>query len=188
MARKQGQSAAAKSGATLGAKIKKARTAKKITLDRLANDTGFSTAYIKEIEAGKAIPPVGALLQLARALEVDSAMLLKEEESKLSERIKAYTQRTDNYAYETLTPGAENKHLKAFRVTIPAGQDHSGVGYQHEGEEFDYVLSGHVEVSVGDHVNRLGPGDSLHFNSGIRHMLRNVGDEDALLIVVIYNP
>jgi len=131
---------------------------------------------------------VGALLQLARALEVDSALLLKEEESRLSKRIKAYTQRTDNYAYETLTPGAENKHLKAFRVTIPAGQDHKGVGYQHEGEEFDYVLSGHVEVSVGDHVNRLGPGESLHFNSGIRHMLRNVGDEDALLIVVIYNP
>jgi len=188
MATKRGQSPVAKSGGSIGAKIKRARTAKKITLDRLANDTGFSTAYIKEIEAGKAIPPVGALLQLARALEVDSALLLKEEESKLSERIKAYTQRTDNYAYETLTPGAENKHLKAFRVTIPAGQDHKGVGYQHEGEEFDYVLSGNVEVSVGDHVNRLGPGDSLHFNSGIRHMLRNVGEEDALLIVVIYNP
>jgi quercetin dioxygenase-like cupin family protein len=45
-----------------------------------------------------------------------------------------------------------------------------------------------VEVSVGDHVNRLGPGESLHFNSGIRHMLRNIGDEEALLIVVIYNP
>ncbi len=43
MARKQGQSAAAKSGATLGAKIKKARTAKKITLDRLAViDDGFT--------------------------------------------------------------------------------------------------------------------------------------------------
>ena len=176
------------SPSTIGQKIKKVRTAKKVTLDRLANDTGFSTEYIKEIESGQTMPPVGALLQLARALEVDSSFLLKEQESKLSARIKAYTKRTDNYAYETLTPGAENKHLKAFRVSIPAGQDHKGVGYQHEGEEFDYVINGKIEVIVGDHVNKLGPGDSLHFNSGIRHMLRNIGKEDAELIVVIFNP
>ena len=174
--------------ATIGQKIKKVRTTKKVTLDRMANDTGFSIDYIKKIEAGKTIPPVGALLQIARALEVDSSVLLKEQESKISDRIRAYTKRTDNYAYETLTPGAENKHLKAFRVVIPAGQDHKGVGYQHEGEEFNYLLTGRIEVVVGDHVNQLGPGDSLHFNSGIRHMLRNVGDEDAELLVVIYNP
>jgi uncharacterized cupin superfamily protein len=62
------------------------------------------------------------------------------------------------------------------------------VGYQHEGEEFVYVLSGQVEISVGDHVNRLGPTDSLHFNSAIQHHMRNVGKEDAELLVVIYNP
>jgi uncharacterized cupin superfamily protein len=62
------------------------------------------------------------------------------------------------------------------------------VGYQHEGEEFVYVLTGTVEVVVGDHVNRLGPADSLHFNSGIRHQLRNVAEEKAELIVVIYGP
>ena len=179
---------AKKKTSSIGQKIKKVRTTKKVTLDRMANDTGFSIDYIKKIEAGKTIPPVGALLQIARALEVDSSVLLKEQESKISDRIRAYTKRTDNYAYQTLTPGAENKHLKAFRVTIPAGQDHKGVGYQHEGEEFNYVLSGRIEVVVGDHVNQLEPGDSLHFNSGIRHMLRNVGKENAELVVVIYNP
>ena len=45
----------------VGKKIKKARTAKKFSLDHVANETGFSTEYIKEIEAGKSMPPVGAL-------------------------------------------------------------------------------------------------------------------------------
>ena len=123
----------------VGKKIKKARTEKNYTLDRVANETGFSIDYLKEIETGKAIPPVGALLQIARALEIDSGSLLREPESKLQSRIKAHTKRTDNYAYTTLTPGAENKHLKAFRVTIEAQQDHKGVDYHHEGEEFVYV-------------------------------------------------
>jgi len=172
----------------IGSKIKKARTSKKFSLEHVANDTGFSTEYLKEVEAGKAIPPVGALLQISRALEIDSGSLLKEPESKLQTRIKAHTKRTDNYAYTTLTPGAENKHLKAFRVMIEAQQDHKGVDYHHEGEEFVYVLAGKVEVAVGEHLNILERGESLHFNSGIRHKLKSVSDEKAELIVVIYTP
>ncbi len=172
----------------VGKKIRKARLGKKLTLDNLANETGFSVDYIKQIESGKKIPPVGTLLQLSRALQVDSSFLLKEQQATLSRRVKAYTKRTDNYAYNTLTPGAENKHLKAFRVTIEAMSDHSGVGFRHEGEEFVYVLRGTVEIIVGEHVNKLGKNDSLHFNSGIQHNLRNTGKDEAELIVVIYNP
>lgn len=172
----------------VGKKIKKVRTAKKVSYDRLANETGFSIDYLKQIEAGKTTPPVGALLQIARALEIDSGVLFKEQESHLKSRIRAYTKRTDNYAYTTLTPGAENKHLKAFRVVVKAGQPLKGVGYQHEGEEFVYVLCGDVEITVGEHVNRLGEGESLHFNSGIRHNLHNIGTKDADLLVVIYGP
>lgn len=172
----------------VGQKIKKARTAKKLKLDQLANETGFSVDYLKEIESGKAIPPVGALLQISRALEIDSGSLLKEPESRLESRIKAHTKRTENYAYTTLTPGAENKHLKAFLVTVEAMQNHKGVGYHHEGEEFVYVLTGKIEVVVGEHVNVMENGDSLHFNSGIRHQLRNISDETAELLVVIYSP
>ncbi len=172
----------------VGKKIKKERVRKKMTLDRVVNETGLSIDYLKKIEAGKEIPSVGTLLQISRALEIDSGFFLREEESRLKNRIRAYTKRTDNYAYTTLTPGAENKHLKAFKIFIDAMQDHKGVGYQHEGEEFIYVLSGKIEVMVGDHVNKLDTGDSLHFNSGIRHQLRNIGEGKAELIVVVYGP
>jgi quercetin dioxygenase-like cupin family protein len=172
----------------IGKKIKKVRTEKKVSFENLANETGFSIEFLKEIESGKRTPPVGALLQISRALQIDSGFLLKEQESKLEKRIRAYAKRTDNYAYETLTPGAENKHLKAFKVSIESMQDHKGVGYQHEGEEFVYVLKGKIEILVGDHVNTLNAGDSLHFNSGIRHKMRNLGEEEAELVVVIYGP
>lgn len=172
----------------VGKKIKKARLGKKMTYDALANDTGFSIEFLKMVEAGKTTPPVGTLLQISRALEIDSGDLLKEEEDRMHDRIKAYTKRTDSYAYTTLTPGAENKHLKAFRVKIDAMKNHEGVSYNHEGEEFVYVLNGDIEVVVGEHINTLGPGDSLHFNSGIQHHLRNIGETDAEFIVVIYNP
>ncbi|MEW6674081.1 MAG: cupin domain-containing protein [Thermodesulfobacteriota bacterium] len=172
----------------VGKKIQKIRLDKKIPLDRIANETGCAIEYLKDIEAGREMPPVGTLLQISRALEIDSGFLLKEQESNLRKRIKAYTMRTESYAYTTLTPGAENKHLKAFRVTVDPLQEHKGVGYQHEGEEFVYVLAGKIEVAVGEHKNVLAEGDSLHFNSGIRHQLRNISDQQAVLLVVIYGP
>ena len=173
---------------SVGKKIKKTRMSKSISLENIANETGFTIEYLKEVESGKKIPSVGSLLQIARVLRIDSGFLLKEEETNLKTRIRAYTKRTDNYAYDTLTPGAENKHLKAFRVTIDPMQEHQGVGYRHDGEEFVYVISGEIEVMVGEHKNRLKKDESLHFNSGIKHQMRNIGKKSANLLVVIYGP
>ena len=179
-----------KTGANVpvGQRIKKARTEKKITLESVANDTGISTDNLKKIESGKMTPPVGTLLQIAKALEIDSSFLFREQEEQQKERVKAYEKRTDNYAYTSLTDASAHKHLKAFKVAVEAGTEHKGVGYCHEGEEFVYVLKGQIEVAVGEHVNILSQGESLHFNSGVRHMMRNPGDKDTELLVVVYAP
>jgi quercetin dioxygenase-like cupin family protein len=172
----------------IGKRIKRVRLDSKMSLDTMANETGLAKEFIKKIEGGQHRPSVGTLLQISRTLHLDSGFLLKEQDDTMEERSNAYTKRTDNYAYTPLTPGAENKHLKAFRIVVEAGTSHDGVGFQHDGEEFVYVLEGQVEVQVGDHVNVLGSGDSLHFNSGIKHDLRNIDDKDAELIVVVYAP
>jgi quercetin dioxygenase-like cupin family protein len=78
--------------------------------------------------------------------------------------------------------------MKAFLVTIDPKQDHKMVEYKHEGEEFLYVLKGHIEIVVGENQSLLKKGETLHFNSGITHKLRNVSDEEARLLVVIYTP
>jgi len=173
---------------TVGGKIKNSRMQKALSLEQIANETGFAVARLKGIEDGSITPSVGDLLHIARALQIDSDSLIKEQDASINDRVTAYQKRTDDYAYETLTPGCERKHLKAFRVTIEAEQDHKGVGYQHEGEEFNYVLTGKVQVTVGEHRNILKAGDSLHFNSAIKHQLKNIGQETAVMIVVIYSP
>ena len=172
----------------IGKRIRRARLDKKMSLDTMANETGLSKEFIKAIEGGQTRPSVGNLLLISRTLQLDSAYLLKNPDETLEERSHAFTKRTDNYAYTPLTPGAENKHLKAFQIVVEAGAHHEGVSYRHEGEEFVHVLKGIVQVQVGEHVNVLEPGSSLHFNSGVQHDLRNVGEEDAELIVVVYAP
>ncbi len=170
---------------SLGQKIKDIREKKGLKLLQLANETGASVQTLEEIEEGRTVPSVGMLLQISRALEVESDIFLEEKTTKKS-RAKAFTKRTDNYAYTTLSPGARHKHMKAFKVAIVAGKAHKGVGYRHEGEEFIYVLKGQIEVMVGDNKNPLKTGDSLHFNSGIPHHIKNTGKTDAEMLVVVY--
>ena len=174
----------------LGERIQRLRRDSGLSLKAVANETGFSEDFLKEVEAGDSMPPVGALLKISRALGVDSGLFLKDEEGEEGERRReeSFRKRTQAYSYQTLTPDARNTHLKAFNVRIEPKSEHEGVEYQHEGEEFVYVLNGNIEVLVGDNANRLSSGESLHFNSSITHKLSNLGEETAELIVVLYVP
>lgn len=171
----------------IGKRLLKMRREKKLTLKNLANETGLSTEKISQIERGETIPPVGVILQLSRALDIDSSILLREEKKRAGKQSDTdYQKRTEDYTYETLTPEARHKHLKAFKISIDPKSDHKGVSYHHMGEEFVYVLKGRVEVTVGENKNTLTPGKSLHFNSSIIHKLRNISAEKAELLVVLY--
>jgi transcriptional regulator with XRE-family HTH domain len=173
----------------LGERLRDLRTEKGIGLDFLANETGFSVDYLSRIENGQIMPPVATILRLSRALEIDSGVLLKEERNQADKKkLEDFKKRTEDYSYQTLTPEALHKHLKAFRVSIDPVSEHKGVSYQHEGEEFVYVLKGKVEVTVGENQNVLNQEDSLHFNSSIVHKLRNLGSERAEMLVVLYTP
>jgi transcriptional regulator with XRE-family HTH domain len=173
----------------LGKRLLKLRREKKLTLNHLANETGLTTKFISQVEKGEVIPPVAVILQLSRALEIDSSLLLREEKKRAGkESAKDYDKRTTDYSYQTLTPEARHKHLKAFKVFVDPKSDHKGVSYQHLGEEFVYVLKGKVEVMVGENRNVLAPGECLHFNSSIVHKLRNISTQKAELLVVLYTP
>ena len=171
-------------------KMKQLRQARKISFEQLATQTGLSQRYLKEIEEGVNIPPVAVVIQIAKALSVDSGSFLSAEEQEASRkrRRESFFKRTQAYSYKTLTPDAEQKHMKAFLVTIDPKQDHKMVEYRHEGEEFLYVLKGDIAVKVGENQTLLKKGGNLHFDSGITHNLSNLSEEEAELLVVIYTP
>lgn len=173
----------------MGQRLKEIRNEKGFSIEHVANETGFSVEYISDVEEGKLRPPVATILRLSRALEIDSGILLKKDEDEATRRrAEGFKERTESYSYEVLTPEAAYKHLKAFRVFIEPVSDHKSISYQHEGEEFIYVLKGTVEVTVGENKTILEPDHSLHFNSSIVHKLKNLSSERAETIVVLYTP
>jgi quercetin dioxygenase-like cupin family protein/DNA-binding Xre family transcriptional regulator len=181
-----------KGNGSMGTKLKSMREKMKIGIEELSQITGITESHLAEIEDGKGFAPVGDILKIARALTIDPGELLQsgkgKDRSLEKKRIQDFKKREEAYQYEVLTPKAMKSHLRAFRVTIPERKEHPGVNYQHEGEEFVYVLKGEVEIRVGSKSHLLKKDGTLHFNSGIRHSLRNPGDVPTVLIVTLYTP
>ncbi len=170
---------------SLGERIRMMRERQHLNIKQLAEKTGYKEEYLNKIEEGKISPPVGALISISRALAVDSKTFLSEDRRK---RRQSYVKRTKAYAYRSLTPDAEDKHLWAYLVALEPKKQHEMVAYKHEGEEFMYVLEGRVEVTVGEEAHELKKGQTIHFNSGVTHNLKNLSSKDSRLIVVVYTP
>lgn len=173
---------------SFGAKIRQLRKSHAWSVESLAEATGQSPEFIEQVENNETSPSVSFLLRLASTLKVDPGTFLREEEkTKIRNmRAQAHMKRTQSYNYQTLTDGAENDHLRAFFITIESRQTHKPLAYKHEGEEFMYVIEGHVELSLGGRTQDFKPGESIHFHSNIPHKLKNLSNETTRLLVVLY--
>ncbi|MFQ1002481.1 helix-turn-helix domain-containing protein [Modestobacter sp. SSW1-42] len=77
------------------------------------------------------------------------------------ERLAATPERDVNFMKISYAPGAAATPDGSLMI--------------HEGFEYGYVISGVLEVTIGDEVFVLREGESLGFDSAIPHLLRNVG-------------
>lgn len=179
-----------KKGMTFGQRIKKLREDQKMTLTELADKTGQTPEFIEQVEADLMTPPVSFLLQLSNALKIDPSSFLTEQEKAHIEgkRQEGFFKRTQNYSYRTLTPGAADKHLRAFMVTIEPRETHKMIEYKHPGEEFIFVYKGELELTLGGKVFHLKQGETIHFDSETKHKLRNISDQRCELLVTLYTP
>ncbi len=181
-----------KAGAStgFGARVLALREAHHWSREALAQATGRSPEFIAQVEMDEVVPPVSFLLRLARALKVDPGTFLREGEKTAirDQRAEAFIRRTQDYSYETLTPGAENQHLCAFMITIEPRKAHKPIAYKHEGEEFILVMAGELELTLGGKTQHLKPGESRHFNSEVPHKLKSLSDEPTRCVVVLYTP
>lgn len=175
---------------SFGQRIKKLREDHKMSVVDLAEKTGQAPEFIEQVESDSLTPPVSFLLQLSQALQIDPSNFLTDQEKIQidGKRQEGFAKRTQNYSYRTLTPGAADKHLRAFMVTIEPKEVHKMVEYKHPGEEFIFVYNGELELTLGSKVFHLKQGENIHFDSETKHKLRNLSDERCEFLVTLYTP
>ena len=70
----------------------------------------------------------------------------------------------------------------------PDGYTIGGVDLPHEGEEFGFVLSGEIELTLGKSVYKVSEGSSFYFRSDKSHCVTNKGSVSAKLLWISCPP
>ena len=177
----------------IGKRIRQFRIQNKLTLQELADETGFSKGYLSKVEKSDKAPPVATLSVIAKALGVAVSSILGEEAGSGSiclvrenERLRmAKNGQEFGYAYEALANPYPNKHMEPFILSYPS-DDALKHTFQHDGEEMLFVLQGKMRFKYGSREFVLNKGDCIYFDSSIAHTGEPIGDEALKTLIVLY--
>ena len=87
-------------------------------------------------------------------------------------------------------PGVGMKVVTGERMQLVWAEFQPGASYNlhsHEREQFSFMLSGRMRLTVGDDVSEIGPGDMWHAPSNVVHGGEVLGDE-PVVFVDVYSP
>ena len=175
--------------------ISNLRKQKGITLQELAEMTGLTKGYLSKIERSEKAPPYSTVNRIAIALGVDAAFLLSESSNELKDIRISFNKRGSGevvetvgtfygYKYEALASNKPGKNMVPY-IIEPAFEE-KGV-FQHEGEEFMFVLEGRHELIYDGKSYIMEKGDSVYFDAAVPHTGRSLGKKKARLLAIMYN-
>jgi transcriptional regulator with XRE-family HTH domain len=179
----------------IGAKVRKLRVARKLTLQSVARETGFSTALISQIENDNVSPPIATLSRLSKFFDVkigtffaDDAdcpfEVVRKGEQKQVNRLISPAGTGSEYNYESLSFRKQNKKMEPFLLTVSGNGNGEG-GCCHEGEEFLIIVEGTAELLIEGELVLLEEGDSVYLNSNLRHRLLPKDGSEVKAIAVV---
>ena len=177
----------------VAARLRGLRDALDLSAEEVATQCGITPQLRAAYESGTYDVPVSFLHRLAGAYGVELTALLFGEEPTMHSYFVTRSgrgvkvERTSAYSYQDLAAGFQRRIMAPFLVTIEpvdSPADTPMVLNVHSGQEFNYVLQGEVELSVGGHVTRLHPGDSIMFDSMRPHGLRAIGSTAKIIAII----
>lgn len=182
-------------GEEIGTRIRVLREEKGLSIEKLAEMTGFDTDLLTRIENREVYPQLGAAIKLSRALDAALGRLLsgggdqpyaitRVSDRKVVSRSTSADGRQDVYAYIGLAPQVQGRKMEPLIVQL-TDQSEREI-FRHQGEEFIFVLRGVVLLKIGEQRFELEPGDSAYYQSDTPHWLAAQKGE-ATILAVIYD-
>jgi transcriptional regulator with XRE-family HTH domain len=174
----------------VGTNLRKLRTRRGLSLERLAQSSGVSRAMLGQIELGQSAPTINVLWKIARALEVtfsalissrtnSGALVMRSGESKL------LTSKDRSFSSRALFPFDEPRRVEFYELRLTGGGVEEADAHPPGTSENLVVTHGTVEIDAGGETHRLETGDSILFEADTPHAYRNPGKTDAVMYLVM---
>jgi transcriptional regulator with XRE-family HTH domain len=184
----------------VGSKIKGIRESKSLSVEEIAERSGLSVEQVNSIENDENLPSLGPLIKIARALGVRLGTFLDDSDAlgpvvcRAEEHNNSISFSNDasdarkNMEYFSLAKEKAGRHMEPFIIDIQPSEEKDFKLSAHEGEEFIYVLSGELEIEYGKEKYLLKEGDSIYYDSIVKHHVHGVAGKAARILALVYIP
>lgn len=172
----------------VGARLKTIRKLKGLSQRELAKRAGVTNSTISMIEKNSVSPSVSSLKKVLAGIPMSLVDFFSLEIEDDNPRKVVYRAEelldigAGEVTMKLVGKGHANRAFSFLNETYPPGSDTGPDMLNHDGEEAGTVVSGQLEVTVGNEVFILDTGDSYYFDSNQPHRFRNPFDVPCLLI------
>lgn len=179
-----------------GKRITQLRKAKGLSMSELAKTVGVSRSLISQVEKGEAYPSLQTLGKIAESLGVSMSKFFQiESEAKDEEEIivhsgsrKIIYMQDSKVKYHILSPSIYQDMEFVITEFPPYHQEDTIDYFRHEGKEYFYVLTGELELTVGNNTYSVKEDDSGCFDASQVHYFINKTEKVAKIIVAANEP
>lgn len=168
----------------VGSEVRRWRQTRALTLAQVGERSDLNIGYLSQIENGKAVPSIDALVSIATALDVPIAWLFLD--SAPAPRVVRATERPrragpKGAAIEEVDGGTA-RDVRILEAIVPPGGS-TGV-HAHTGDEHHLVLAGRFRMTQGDAIVEAGPGDYVAWDPTIPHDVESLGPEPGRMLII----
>ena len=177
----------------VGKNLKRLRTERGLSLERLAQSSGVSRAMLGQVELGQSAPTINVLWKMARALDVPFSALITSNQTSgakvlRTEAAKRLMSSDGSFQSRALFPFDEPRRVEFYELKLSAKGVEKAEAHAPGTTENLVVAKGSVEMVVGADTHKLEAGDAILFEADQPHVYRNAGTGEAVLYLVMHYP
>lgn len=175
---------------TVGHNLRRLRTRRGLSLERLARTSGVSRSMLGQIELGQSAPTINVLWKIAQALEVPFSALLAEQARGGTQVLSAASTKKlssmdGKFVSRALFPYDGPRRVEFYELRLlPGGIEEAGAHAAGTIENL-VVNAGRVEIQIGEERHPLHVNDAIVFEADVPHVYRNAGDTEAVMYLVM---
>lgn len=170
----------------IGPRLKNLRARHGLSQRKLATIAGVSNATVSLIEHGRTDPSMGLLKRILDAMGVSFAEFFSAEQGPHEKYFFARSEMSEissgPISFLQIGSDLSDSQLQIMHERYQPGADTGQSMLSHNAEEGGIILSGRLEITVGEQVQTLSVGDAYLFNSRLPHRFRNTGSEECVLV------
>lgn len=174
----------------LGQNLRRLRTGRRLSLDRLSELSGVSRAMLSQVELGNSTPTINVLWKIASALELPFAALIAENRHEPLTVLRVKTSKVLSshdglFRSRALFPFEGQRRVEFYELLLAPRTVERASAHAPGTVENLVVAAGALEISVAGRDVQLGVGDAVVFRGDEPHTYRNPSDEEARVFLVM---